>query len=67
MGMQKSKLFTFIHGLLNRFFPLAFNSYKNNPARVPVAVQQVKNLTSIHEGASSILGLTHWVKDLVLL
>ena len=29
-------------------------------------VQQVKNLTSIHENAGSIPGLTQWVKNLVL-
>ena len=29
--------------------------------------QQVKNLTSILEDASPILGLSKWVKDLVLL
>ena len=28
--------------------------------------QQVKNLTSIRNGAGLILGLTQWVKDLVL-
>ena len=30
-------------------------------------VQWVKNPTSIHEDVSPILGLTQWVKDLVLL
>ena len=28
--------------------------------------QQVRNLTSIHEDAGLIAGLSHWVKDLVL-
>ena len=32
---------------------------------VPTVVQQT-NPTSIHEGADSIPGLTHWVWDLVL-
>ena len=29
--------------------------------------QQVKNLTSIHEGAGLIPGLTQWIKDPTLL
>ena len=30
---------------------------------VPVVVQQVTNLTAIHEGVGLIPGLTQWVKD----
>ena len=33
---------------------------------VPVVVQQVKNLTNIHEYAGLIPGLPKWIKDLVL-
>ena len=34
---------------------------------VPTVAQHVKNLTSIREDPSSILGLIQWVKDLALL
>ena len=37
-----------------------------NTIRVPVVVQQLTNLTGIHEDASLIPDLTQWVKDLVL-
>jgi len=36
-------------------------------SRVPIVAQWVKTLAGIHEDVDSIPGLTHWVKDLVLL
>ena len=41
--------------------------YIANFLGVPVVTQQVKNPTSIYEDSGSILGLTQWVKDPVLL
>ena len=38
---------------------------KNKQAVLTVS-QQLTNLTSIHEGVSSTVGLAQWVKDMVL-
>ena len=47
---------------------LKLNFYKSVFLGVPVVVQQVKNLTGIHEDVNLwITGLTQWVKDLALL
>ena len=40
---------------------------RKGKAGVSVVAQQFKNLTSIHENGGSIPGLSHWVRDLVLL
>jgi len=41
------------------------NSQKgiNTETRVPIVVQQLTNLSNIHEDSGSIPGLTQWVKD----
>ena len=40
---------------------------ENAYSRVPTVVQQVKNLSGIHDDVGLIPGLAHWVKDLALL
>ena len=47
-------------------FPASWSFSKLSPLGVPNVAQQVKNQTSIHEGAGLIPGLVQWVKDLVL-
>ena len=44
-----------------------WTSLKLRTVGVPVVAQGVKNLTSIHEDSGLTPGLTHWIKDLVLL
>ena len=44
----------------------SYLAHKIRIAGVPVVVQQVKNLTSIHEDVSLIPSLAQWVKNLVL-
>ena len=43
------------------------DGFKKFVRGVPIVAQEVRNLTSIHEGVGSIPGLTQWVVDPVLL
>ena len=45
---------------------VSFHPKETQPWEFPLWLSS-KNLTSIHKDISSILGLTQWVKDLVLL
>ena len=49
-----------------QFCSLHINHYKALLLGVPFVPQQLMNLTRVHVDASSIPGLTQWVKDLAL-
>ena len=57
---QDAKFSSGIHDLYLNFIKIAVEKVVFG---VPTVVQWVKNLTNIHEDASSIPGLSQWVKD----
>ena len=44
-----------------------YSNIKSSTTGVPTVAQQVTDLTSIHEDANLIPGLTQWVKDTAFL
>ena len=50
----------------NTQFRAAFLNIPNSYPGVPIASQQVENLTSIHEDVGSIPGLAQWLKYIAL-
>ena len=45
------------------FLKLSFLPWLNHIREAPLVVQQVENLTSIHEDMGLFPGLAQWVKD----